>query len=120
MTHPTPADVLFDGAQTYDEKNDDYGDSWRLVGEFMYRLTDGEGMVLETPEDFISFGLYTRRLDKIARAFNGEFLSDELNFESVVDSHEDEAVYGAMHSVNQRDREGSVAVDHPTVIPEDE
>jgi hypothetical protein len=115
-----PQDILADGAETYEEKNDDYGDSWRLVGQFLYNLTDGEGITLETPEDFISFGLYTRRLDKVARGFNGEFLSEDLNFEPVTDSHEDESVYGAMHASNQYDRKERVAVDHPTVIPHDE
>jgi len=31
MTDPT--DILSDCATTYEAKNDDYGDSWRLVGD---------------------------------------------------------------------------------------
>lgn len=99
-----PRTILNDCGETYDEKNDDYGDSWRLVGEFMWLLAN-DGVELRTKEDFISFGLYTRRLDKLARAFNGEFNDDSMNFESVVDSHEDEATYAAMHASNEYDRE---------------
>lgn len=122
-----PEDYLFDGAETYAEKNDDYGDSWRKVGEFLYQLTEGEGVTLETKEDFISFGLFTRRLDKVARAFNGEFLADEMNFESIEDAHFDEMVYAAMSATNQSDRDPlepvddekvEVAIDHPTVVPD--
>lgn len=101
--HNSPEDILFDSAETYREKNDDYGDSWRQVGEFLYELADGE-VTLDSKEDFISFGLFTRRLDKMARAFNGEFNSEDLNFESVVDSHEDESVYSAMAASLQHSR----------------
>lgn len=102
-TKTNPAEILNDGGHTYNEKNDDYGDSWRMVGQFLWMLSN-DGITLETEEDFISFGLYTRRLDKLARAFNGEFNDDDLNFEDVVDSHEDEMVYASMHAANQRDR----------------
>lgn len=119
MTDPTS--ILESCASTYEDKNDDYGDSWRLVGEFLWLLANN-GITLETKEDFISFGLYTRRLDKIARAFNGEFNDDDLNFESVMDSHEDEATYAAMHATNQSDRESEFHHPHPDeleVAPED-
>lgn len=97
--------ILEDGADVYEEKQNDYGDSWRQVGKFMYRLAPDDGIHLETEEDFISFGLFTRRLDKLARSFNGEFVADEMKFESVLDSHMDESVYAAMHAENQHDRE---------------
>lgn len=100
-----PEDFLFEGAQVYEDKNDDYGDSWRQVGRFMKQLAGPDGITLETEEDFISFGLFTRRLDKLARAFNGEFLSDEMNFESIIDAHQDESVYAAMAASNQSERD---------------
>jgi len=99
-----PEEILTDAAETYKLKNESYGDSWRQVGEFLYMLSGPDGITLKTKEDFISFGLFTRRLDKFARAFNGEFLQDDLNFEGVMDSHEDEAVYAAMAASNQYDR----------------
>lgn len=99
-----PDDILFGGAETYEEKNDDYGDSWRKIGTIMHMLANGQPITLETPEDHISYGLFTRRMDKIARAFNGEFCADDMNFESVKDAHEDEMVYAAMHASNQNDR----------------
>lgn len=117
----TPEDVLFEGAETYEKKNEDYGDSWRQVGEFLHEIAGDDGVVLETPEDFISFGLFTRRLDKLARAFNGEFNTDSLNFEDVVDAHEDESVYAAMHASNEHDKKRRVdhSGPHVTVIPDD-
>lgn len=102
-----PADILLDGATTYEKKNADYGDAWRTVGEILFLLSGGEPITLETPEDFVSIGLFTRRMDKIARAFQGEFVGDRTNFESIIDSHSDEAVYAAMHSVNQIEKNAS-------------
>jgi len=94
-----PDEILHDNAETYRSKEDDYGKSWTLGGEVLHLLAGGENVVLETPEDFIAFGLFTRRLDKFIRAFNLEFLHDEEpEFESVVDSHSDESTYAAMHA----------------------
>ena len=101
------SDTLIDGAETFEEKSEDYGMSWKLIGEILLMLNEGEPLTLETKEDFVSFGLFTRRLDKVARAFNGEFRQDDLNFESVADSHMDSAVYAAMSAVNQRDRQSA-------------
>jgi len=100
----SPVDVLYEGADVYEGKQEDYGSSWRLVGKFLKNLAGDDGVTLKTEADFISFGLYTRRLDKLARAFNGEFNADELNFESVNDSHQDESVYAAMHAVTRGSR----------------
>ena len=98
------SDKLIEGAETFEEKSEDYGMSWKLIGEILLLLNEGEPLTLETKEDFVSFGLFTRRMDKLARAFNGEFAQDDMNFESVADSHLDEAVYAAMAAVNQQDR----------------
>jgi hypothetical protein len=93
-----PSQILRESAETYQKKNADYGESWRAIGEILHGLTKGKPVVLETPDDFVSFGLFTRRMDKLARCFNGEFLSDNLNFESIADSHSDEAAYAAIHA----------------------
>ncbi|OYR54991.1 hypothetical protein [Halorubrum halodurans] len=93
-----PEEILRENAETYQRKNADYGQSWYAIGEILYGLTKGEPIALETPEDFVSFGLFTRRLDKLARAFTGEFLDHDLNFESIRDSHEDESTYAAIHA----------------------
>ena len=122
---PVP-ERLQDGAETYREKNDDYGDSWRTVGEVIWQLGNEEPITLESPEDVSSFGLFVRRFDKMARSFNAEFRADDLNFESVVDSHEDESIY-AMMSAELRDEDPdqitfeniSAGLDHSTSIPED-
>lgn len=100
-----PSQILTESAETYQKKNKDYGESWRAIGEILHGLSKGEPLVLETPEDFVSFGLFTRRMDKIARCFNGEFLSDKLNFESISDSHSDEAAYAAIHAALLREPE---------------
>lgn len=102
MTNPT--EVLRDGADTYESKNEDYGDSWRHIGEVFALLADGETVELETAEDFVAMGLLTRRMDKIARAFFAELVNDEVNHEPAVDAHEDEMVYAAMSAANERDR----------------
>lgn len=93
-----PAELLEQGANVYRRKNEDYGDSWRTVGHMMKMMAGGEPVTLETTEDFIKIGLYTRRLDKLMRSFHAEFIADDLNFESVQDSHQDEGVYAMMHA----------------------
>lgn len=109
-----PDDILFDGAETYEKKQSDYGDSWRKIGYIFHLLANGHSIELETVEDHISYGLFTRRMDKIARAFNGEFLADEMNYESIEDAHEDESVYAAMAASNQSQRKRArVGVDEP-------
>lgn len=97
---PQPEEILAEGSETYRSKNEDYGDSWRKVGEILHLLADGEPVVLETPRDHVSYGLFTRRLDKLARAYHGEFLGDDPNHEPVVDAHEDDMVYAAMSASN--------------------
>lgn len=94
----TPQDVLNDCAETHESKDEDYGSSWLAIGEILFNLSDGEEVVLSSPSDFVSLGLFTRRFDKIARAFHGEFVSDEMAHESLFDSHADEATYAAMHA----------------------
>lgn len=93
----TPQDLLRNGADVYEEKNEDYGDSWKLAGRLLWQMADEAEITLETEEDFIRFGLWTRRMDKIIRAFNGEFVAEEMHFESIQDSHSDEMVYASMH-----------------------
>lgn len=90
------SDILEEGARTYEKKNDDYGSSWYSIGEILHKMAGNEPVTLSSPEDWVRVGLYTRRLDKLFRSFNGEFRTDELNFESVADAHEDESVYAAM------------------------
>lgn len=106
----TVSDVLSDGAETYELKNKDYGESWRNIGHILYLLANEQPVVLDSPEDWIAAGLFTRRLDKLARSFNGEFLADSMNFESAIDADEDESVYAAMQAVNKADREGIIGV----------
>lgn len=110
-----PEEILSDGGETYARKNEDYGDSWRKVGRILHMLADGDTVELNSVEDHISYGLFTRRLDKLARAYHGEFVADEMNFESIVDSHEDEMTYAAMHSSNQQARAHPPSADSPQV-----
>ncbi len=98
------SDILSDGASTYEKKNADYGKSWQNIGHILFMLANEQPVVLESPEDWIAAGLFTRRMDKLARSFNGEFLADEMNFEAATDADEDESVYAAMQAVNKFDR----------------
>ena len=93
-------------AETYKLKNADYGSSWKNIGYILHTLANGQPVVLETPEDFIALGLFTRRLDKFARSFNAEFLADEMNFESGLDADTDDIAYAAMSAENKCDRHG--------------
>lgn len=94
----SPQEILEDCAETHESKNADYGSSWKAIGEILFNLTNGEEVVLNSPEDFVSIGLFTRRMDKLARAFHGEFVADDMAHESLFDSHADESTYAAMHA----------------------
>jgi hypothetical protein len=99
------AGILAQNSEIYARKNQDYGSSWKLIGELIWKLGGEEPIVLNGPRDVIAFGLFTRRFDKIARSFHGEFRSETLNFESAADSDEDESVYASMQAENKYDRE---------------
>ncbi len=98
-------EILKEGAETYELKNSDYGASWQLNGKILFRLVGEEPVVLETVEDWIAVGLFTRRLDKLARSVNGELRGASMNYEKAADADTDESVYAAMQAVNKMERE---------------
>lgn len=105
MESKTVTEILEESAETYELKNEDYGKSWQNIGHILYTLANEQPVVLDSPEDWIAAGLFTRRLDKFARSFNGEFLTTSMNFEAATDADEDETVYAAMQAENKYDRE---------------
>ena len=100
-SHPTPDEVLRSNAELFEQKNEDYGSSWRLAGETMAQWADEMGIEEIDPADereMISLGLYFQRLHKITRSFNLEFGSGDPNNEPVAESHEDESTYAGIHT----------------------
>jgi hypothetical protein len=99
----TAVEVMRDSIGLYEKKNDDYADSWRLVGKTIELWLEHHGeeeLTIPANEYALnSFGLFTRRLDKMLRAFNGWFLTDEMKVsESIVETQEDSVPYAAMHT----------------------
>lgn len=99
----SPAEILESAKTLYEDKEEDYGASWRLTGEILSDIikTQGEDEIIipAEPEYLIAFGLYTRRLDKLVRSFNGTFIADEMNVdESVTETVKDQAPYAAMQT----------------------
>lgn len=99
----TVGEIIDDAGDLYRRKNDDYGDSWRLVGKTMALWLQHQGvdeMTVPANEYALnSLGLFTRRLDKMIRHFNAEFVADELKVdESAVETTEDQVPYAAMHT----------------------
>jgi hypothetical protein len=94
-----------DSMSLYQRKNDDYGDSWQLVGKTLALWLQHQGQdelrIPATEYHLNSFGLFTRRLDKMIREWNGWMcLEDGDPFqvdESVAETHEDDVPYAAMH-----------------------
>ena len=99
------SELLEEAQQVHEEKNEDYGAAWLTAGEILWLMAGQEPIVLESPEDVASFGLYWERYIKLQRAFNGEFNADSLNFESIEDSHTDNIPYSAMHAALQSRRD---------------
>lgn len=118
----TPDQILTKNAETYRKKNSDYGDSWRLAGATIALWLQHAGVeevtIPATEEAWNSLGLFTRRLDKMIRSFNAEFVVNELNFESTRDAHEDESTYGAMHASLLAEQETIEYVNVPDADPE--
>jgi hypothetical protein len=102
----TATEILGDSRDLYERKNADYGDSWTLAGKTMAMWFQHQGMdeVRIPTNEFhmTSFQLFTRRLDKMIRTFNGWFMLDEDEEfqvdESIVETHTDEVPYAAMHT----------------------
>lgn len=99
----TAEQVMGDAQDLYRRKNADYGDSWRLTGETLALWLQHQGVEeLTIPVNghaLNSLGLFTRRLDKMIREFNGWFVADELLVdEAVPETHEDDVPYAAMHT----------------------
>lgn len=102
----TALEIMGDSRDLYERKNADYGDSWRLAGKTMALWFQHQGLEevrIPTNEyHMTAFQLFTRRLDKMIRTFNGWFMLDEgeefrVN-ESIVETHEDQVPYAAMHT----------------------
>jgi hypothetical protein len=94
-----PDDILRDGADTFQQKNEDYGSSWTLVGETVALWSqelDIDSIDPSDPREAARMGIYWERLIKLVRAFNLEFSDSTPNNESTRDSHVDETVYAAM------------------------
>ncbi|ESS11388.1 MAG: hypothetical protein A07HR60_01443 [uncultured archaeon A07HR60] len=96
-----PAALLEQNAQTFREKNADYGGSWRLASETMSmwaRELDIEEFDLQDDDQAVAYGLFWERLIKLIRAFNVELGDHDPHNEDVQESHLDESTYAAMHA----------------------
>ena len=106
--HRTPSQVLEDNASLYREKNADYGNSWRLVGETVGMWADEleiDSVDVSDPENAAALGLYWERLIKLVRAFNLEFSDQTPNNEATTESHADASTYAAMQAALEEGRD---------------
>jgi len=99
----SPTTLLEEAKTLYSKKEDDYGESWKLTGEILSKIIKQQGndelVIPAEPEYLIALGLYTRRLDKLVRSFNGTFMKDALKVdESVEETVEDQIPYAAMQA----------------------
>lgn len=112
----TVPEILSDTAETFENKNDDYGNSWQKIGAIkrliahdegpeIVELEDGrEAVVLaDVPDCNSTFeqnfeDAVTRQLDKIIRKYNLIRLVDEpkVEDESALDACTDDVGYAAM------------------------
>lgn len=114
----SPEEILEDSKQLYENKNEDYGDSWKLTGKILSLIIEqSDNEVLEIPADseyFVALGLYTRRLDKLVRSFNNTFLQDDTQVdESVEETVKDQVPYAAMHAALASEMESVTVEDEP-------
>lgn len=106
---PTPDEILRANADLFEEKDEDYGSSWRVAGETIAFWADQMDFDSIDPADhrqMISMGLYFQRLHKLTRAMNLEFGNGDPNNEPIAESHRDESTYAGIHasfSMEERD-----------------
>jgi hypothetical protein len=81
------ADILAEMAETYRERNAQYGDNFRVVGPVM-ELLHPKGVELTDAQDHELFHLYSLLIVKLTRFANSNL--------SHLDSIRDLCVYGAM------------------------
>jgi len=105
--HPrSTVKILGDSQQLYKKKKADYGNSWRLVGKTLALWLQHQGQdelrVPATEQHINALGLFTRRLDKMVRAWNGWMVMEEGESfrvdESIAETQKDEVPYAAMHT----------------------
>ena len=104
---PSPDDVLRDNADLFEQKNEDYGGSWRLAGETLAMWADELDFEEIDPSDerqMVSVGLYFQRLHKLVRATNLEFGDGDPNNEPIAESHRDESTYAGIHTSFEMER----------------
>jgi hypothetical protein len=104
---PSPDEILRDNADLFEQKNEDYGGSWRLAGETMALWADEldfDDIDPSNERDMISLGLYFQRLHKLTRAMNLEFGDGDPNNEPIAESHEDESTYAGIHTSFELER----------------
>jgi hypothetical protein len=99
----SPPELLEQAKTLYESKERDYGESWRLTGIILANILQQQGedeLVVPAEAEYLSaLGLYTRRLDKLVRSFNGTFLSDDFEVdESLSETINDQIPYAAMHT----------------------
>jgi len=103
-----PRQILEEAQELHRQKEQDYGESWRLTGEIMALILQRQGKeeitIPAEPEALSAFGLYTRRLDKFTRSFLGTFTDDELEVdETVPETTKDSVPYAAMQTALARE-----------------
>jgi len=102
----TATEIMGDSQDLYARKNADYGDSWTLAGKTMAMWFQHQGInkvqIPTTEVHMTSFQLFTRRLDKMIRSFNGWFCLEEGEEfqvdEGIVETQQDQVPYAAMHT----------------------
>jgi hypothetical protein len=106
-TETTPSDVLEDVAETQQDKNADYGDSWQKTAELKRTLSGGHLPHPQTDHELILDALYTRMMDKLARGYTLAFMNDEaeVDDEALADTFRDLAGYAAMAAAEVENNE---------------
>jgi hypothetical protein len=106
-------DIYEEALETYQKKNDDYGDSWKKVGVIKEIMNsddidvvekDGSTVItvekrkkkLDSVEDEVVDGMLTRMLDKIVRINELKFFTDNRVDENLDDSAGDLGNYAFM------------------------
>jgi len=91
----SPAEILRENAQLFEEKNVEHGNTFENIG-FHFEKLFPDGVALKTANDFNVFYNFIQAFSKIGRLASSVFNPEKLLHESYLDSSKDLQCYAAM------------------------
>lgn len=84
-----PHEILREGAKTFEERQEIYGDSWLIAGETLHSLFP-DGLTIKGPEEWNRLAIFMHQINKVRRQ------ASQFKEGGHIDSSHDLMVYASM------------------------